>query len=73
MAIIMGIDPGLAHCGWGVLKQPEAPAANAAGALRLCACGEIKTPASAPLHERLAKNYKEMETVFTSYRPQARA
>ena len=51
--IIMGIDPGLAHTGWGVVHQKGA-------SLSCIAYGCVATQSAMPLHERLAKIYTQI-------------
>ena len=46
--IILGIDPGLAHTGWGVISQRGSK-------LSCVAYGCIETPASQSLPDRLGK------------------
>lgn len=46
MRLILGLDPGLAATGWGVIAADG-------NRLRHIAHGTVKTPATAPLHERL--------------------
>ena len=47
--IIMGIDPGLAHTGWGVVQQKGA-------SLSCVAYGCVATQPTMSLHQRLAKS-----------------
>ena len=60
--IIMGIDPGLAHTGWGVIQQKGS-------ALSCVAYGCVATQASTPLHERLGKIYAQVSVVVSRYQP----
>ncbi len=64
---IVGIDPGLAHCGWGVLALPRGPQAR----LRLLACGEIRTTSCQDLAGRLREIHKQLQDIFSLHRPQA--
>lgn len=60
--IILGIDPGLAHTGWGVVSQQ--------GSRLACrAYGCIATDARMPLDQRLSKIYREMLAVIERYEP----
>lgn len=61
--IIMGIDPGLAHTGWGVVHQKGA-------SLSCVAYGCVATQSTMPLHERLAKIYTQISAVVLRYRPE---
>lgn len=60
--IILGVDPGLAHTGWGIVSQQ--------GARFTClAYGCIATESSQPLHERLGKIHAQMSAVVARYKP----
>lgn len=60
--IILGIDPGLAIVGWGVLQSDR-------GHFALLAAGAIRTPAGHPIPERLAMIYEDMQALIERYRP----
>lgn len=60
--VILGIDPGLAHTGWGVVLQH-------ASKMSCLAYGCIETNASSPLELRLRKIYEQMSAVVGRYRP----
>ena len=62
--IILGIDPGLAHTGWGVVKQ-------AGSQLSCMAYGCVATPAQGSLPERLAKINEQIAAVIAKYAPTA--
>ena len=60
--IILGIDPGLANTGWGVVIQR--------GSRLSCqAYGCIQTSSSSPINERLRKIYEQMQAVVARYSP----
>ena len=59
--IVLGIDPGLANTGWGVIETRGSVA-------RARAYGCIHSEASEPLHERLARSWRQSSSV-TSPRP----
>ena len=61
---VLGIDPGLSRCGYGVLEARP-------GGARAVAIGVITTPPSAPLPERLAELQREVRALLTEYRPAA--
>lgn len=60
--IILGIDPGLANTGWGVI-------ATRGSRQRCLAYGCITTSTESPLPERLARIYREITRVILRYRP----
>lgn len=60
--VIIGIDPGLANTGWGVIET-RGPRARA----RAYDC--IHTTKEIPLHRRLGIIYAEMEQVIETYHP----
>lgn len=60
--VILGIDPGLAHTGWGVIQQQGSRVA-------CVAYGCIETSSHQPLHERLGRIYEQMNAVVNRYDP----
>ena len=60
--IIMGIDPGLASTGYGVVEKRE-------GQLLPLGCGEINTSPKKPLSSRLDKIYGEVRDLIERYHP----
>ena len=60
--IIMGIDPGLASTGYGVIEKIE-------GRLRPLGFGGIKTSPRETLSSRLDKIYREVSEQIERYRP----
>jgi len=64
--IILGLDPGLADTGYGVIK--------AEGARLTClAYGSIKTPAGQDLIDRLDALHRELDKIIKKYKPQLAA
>lgn len=61
--VILGIDPGIADTGWGVIKSEG-------GALTALAYGSIKTTAGLPLTERLLTLEKGLGQIIADYQPQ---
>ena len=59
--IILGIDPGLADTGYGVLIKDRE--------LKHLAHGTIKTKAGLPLEERLEIIYRELKKIIKKYSP----
>lgn len=64
--IILGIDPGLAIVGWGVVDCRG-------GRFQTLGYGAILTPAGMPTEERLAKIYTELHAIIDRYRPEEMA
>lgn len=60
--IILGIDPGLANTGWGVIEQRGSR-------LTCMAYGCVSTPSDMPLAQRLAKIHEQVGAVAERYRP----
>ncbi|MEG2478478.1 crossover junction endodeoxyribonuclease RuvC [Gordonibacter sp.] len=59
---ILGIDPGLANTGWGVVAQHGAQ-------LACVAYGCISTPAGVPLAQRLKKIHEQIGAVIARFEP----
>src|ERR1700727_2113566 len=55
---VLGIDPGLSRCGYGLVDRAEGTAA-----LRAHAAGVIETDPAAPLHERLVILHTEVRAL----------
>lgn len=64
--IILGIDPGLAIVGWGVIEYRNTR-------FRTVAYGSIQTPAGMRTEERLKAIYDGMKELISTYRPEAMA
>jgi crossover junction endodeoxyribonuclease RuvC len=62
--IVLGIDPGVSRCGYGVV-------ARAGGRIRARACGVIRTPPSEPLPARLLALADELALLVAEMRPTA--
>ena len=61
--VILGIDPGFAIVGWGVLEC-------VGGKFRVMGYGSIQTKAGLPIEERLKQIYDGMNTIIDKYKPQ---
>lgn len=61
--LVLGIDPGTAITGFGLVCQDED--------LHLVSCGVITTPAGMPLPERLLHIHRELSALLQTWRPQA--
>ncbi len=64
--IILGIDPGLAIVGYGVLEYNG-------GRLRTLGYGSIQTPAGMPTEERLVAIHRSMGELLEKYQPDCMA
>ena len=62
--IILGIDPGLAIVGWGVIEYQNAR-------FRTIAYGSLQTPAGLRTEERLKRIYEGMQELIQTYHPEA--
>ena len=62
MTRVLGIDPGTATTGYGVIGSKK-------GRLKLVAYGCIRTPAKRPLPERLSEIYLDLTKLIKKYRP----
>lgn len=60
--IILGIDPGLAIVGWGVIEADR-------GRMRPLAFGAITTPAHTDIEARLLMIQNDMEALISKYKP----
>ncbi|MBI5622102.1 crossover junction endodeoxyribonuclease RuvC [Candidatus Falkowbacteria bacterium] len=60
--IILGIDPGLAITGWGVIN-------NSSGQLRLVDFGVIRTAAGQSVSQRLNTLYRELTAIIKQFAP----
>lgn len=64
MAIFLGIDPGLATVGFGVISSEN-------GVLTYLDCGVIKTPPTMKLPERLSVIRKDLDELIKAIKPDA--
>lgn len=64
--VILGIDPGLAHTGWGIVEER-------CGEVRCRAYGCIETSAGSDLAARLRRIADELTAVVDRYHPQEAA
>ena len=63
---ILGIDPGLAIVGWGVVEA-------VGGRFYPVACGAITTPAHTPVDLRLSMIYDDLSLLMDKYKPEEMA
>lgn len=62
----IGIDPGTARMGWGIVDE-------SAGTLSLVACDVLTTPAGMAQAERLMRLYDELRQLVREFQPDAAA
>ena len=58
---ILGIDPGLAIVGWGIIE-------SSGGNIRPIAYGAITTPAHTDVEARLLMIQNDLETIINKYK-----
>ncbi len=63
---ILGIDPGLAIIGWGVIEYQGSK-------FHTVAYGSLRTPAGIPTEQRLKLIYEGMQELINTYHPDAMA
>lgn len=68
--IVLGIDPGTATTGYGVIKCNNATMKQGNNALKYIAHGVIKTPVGMIMGERLLMLHSELSKVIAKYKPQ---
>ena len=61
---ILGIDPGIATVGFGVIDAQR-------GIQKYVSCGVITTPAHTSLSSRLDQIYSDLEELYASFKPEA--
>ncbi len=62
LMVILGIDPGYAIVGWGVIRGES-------GRFTPLNFGSVETPAGTPFSERLTLIYGEVSRLLAQYRP----
>lgn len=62
--IILGIDPGTAKCGWGVIKESKT------AEVEMIDYGCIETLKHLPAADRLKKIHRELKKIIKLYKPQ---
>ncbi|MGH7912814.1 MAG: crossover junction endodeoxyribonuclease RuvC [Candidatus Dormibacteraceae bacterium] len=62
---VLGVDPGLSRCGYGLVSRDQA------GLLRAAAAGVVETDPSAPLPDRLRMLRDELRALLCELRPDA--
>lgn len=62
--VILGVDPGLAIVGWGVVQY-------AANRFAPMAYGSVQTKAGIPVEDRLSQIYDRLSEIIEKYKPDA--
>lgn len=62
--IIIGIDPGTARCGFGIIEEDG-------GKILMIDCGLIETPSGTPDAERLTVIYTRLNDLISEHNPKA--
>lgn len=62
--VILGVDPGLAIVGWGVVQY-------AANCFAPMAYGSVQTKAGIPVEDRLSQIYDRLSEIIEKYKPDA--
>jgi crossover junction endodeoxyribonuclease RuvC len=63
MTLVLGIDPGTATTGYGLVRD------QSDGSLEMVDYGTIQTPAGEPAHLRLQLLYKRLKEILLLHRP----
>ncbi|MGH8988223.1 MAG: crossover junction endodeoxyribonuclease RuvC [Acidimicrobiales bacterium] len=65
---VMGVDPGLSRCGYGLVAGPDG---SGTGGLRAVTAGVLETDREQPLPERLRILRDELRRLLAEHRPDA--
>jgi len=65
--LVLGIDPGTATTGYGLVRQAED------GSLEAVEFGAILTPTEMPMPDRLASLYEQLQAIILLHRPDSSA
>lgn len=61
--VVLGVDPGTATMGYGVVAE------TAAGGFAMLACGVLRTAAHDPMHLRLLELFRDLQGLITEFQP----
>jgi len=70
---ILGIDPGLARVGFGVIEVDELPGGQRGGNQRMLECGMIRTEPGRSEGERMVEIAADLRVLVRRWRPQLAA
>jgi len=59
---ILGIDPGIARLGWGVIRSES-------NSIKAINYGVIETTSKQPTHERIVAIYNDLSNIIKKYNP----
>jgi len=65
--VILGVDPGIGRCGWGVVEKVNS------SKLKVISYGCIETKANGDIGKRLKDIHDELKIIFSKYKPQVLA
>jgi crossover junction endodeoxyribonuclease RuvC len=65
--VVIGIDPGTALTGYGLVQEKED------GGLKVLGYGVIQTPSTQPMPERLLELHRQLREIILLHRPQSGA
>lgn len=60
--LVLGVDPGSRCTGWGLVRERS-------GQAKLVAAGAIRPDVKAPISQRLARIFSQLETVIATHAP----
>lgn len=63
MTVVLGIDPGTATTGYGLVRSRED------GSLEMLEYGTIQTPSGMPAHQRLSLLFHQLNEILLLHRP----
>lgn len=67
MDVVIGIDPGTATTGYGVVARYDD------GEMKLLACGVLRTAPTLPMHRRLREIFEDLQGLIAEFAPHALA
>jgi crossover junction endodeoxyribonuclease RuvC len=70
---ILGIDPGLARVGYGVIEVDDLPGGQRSGTQRMLECGMIRTEPGRSDGERMVEIAGDLRVLLRRWRPQLAA
>ncbi|MBN1384319.1 MAG: crossover junction endodeoxyribonuclease RuvC [Elusimicrobia bacterium] len=65
--IVLGVDPGIASCGWAIIEETKDKSAS--WRIKIKNCGVIKTKVKTPIGLRLCTINKELKEIIKNNKP----